>query len=62
MKDALATPEKPNNKSINPKGLATMTKIIASALLALSVLAAVAPAANAFDAKSFFEGLEKTRR
>ena len=39
-----------------------MTKIIASALLALSVLAAVAPAANAFDAKSFFEGLEKTRR
>jgi hypothetical protein len=39
-----------------------MTKIITSALLALSVLAAVAPAANAFDAKSFFESQEKIRR
>jgi hypothetical protein len=39
-----------------------MTKIITSALLALSVLAAVAPAANAFDAKSFFEAQERTRR
>jgi hypothetical protein len=47
---------------INSKGLFTMTKIITSALLALSVLAAVAPAANAFDAKSFFEAQEKIRR
>ncbi len=39
-----------------------MTKIITSALLALSVLAAVAPAANAFDAKTFFEQIEKDRR
>ena len=39
-----------------------MTKIILSALLALSVLSAVAPAANAFDAKSFFEQQEKERR
>ncbi len=39
-----------------------MTKIITSALLALSVLAAVAPAANAFDAKTFFEQQEAIRR
>ena len=39
-----------------------MTKIITSALLALSVLSIVAPAANAFDAKTFFEQQEKIRR
>ncbi len=39
-----------------------MTKIITSALLALTVLSAVAPVANAFDAKSFFEQMEKDRR
>ena len=39
-----------------------MTKIIASALLALSVLAAVAPVANAFDAKTLFDQIEKDRR
>ncbi len=37
-------------------------KTIASALLALSVLTAIAPAANAFDAKSFFDSQEKIRR
>jgi hypothetical protein len=39
-----------------------MTKIITSALVALSVLSAVAPAAHAFDAKSFFEQQDKERR
>ena len=39
-----------------------MTKLIASALLALTVLGAVAPAVNAFDARTFFEEQERDRR
>lgn len=34
-------------------------KIIASALVALSVLAGIAATANAFDAKSFYEQQER---
>ena len=36
-------------------------KTIVSALIALSVLTGVAASANAFDAKSFFEELDRTR-
>jgi hypothetical protein len=37
-------------------------KTIVSALLALSVLTGVAASANAFDAKSFYEQLERSAR
>jgi hypothetical protein len=37
-------------------------KTILSALVALSVVTAVAAPASAFDAKSFFEQLEKTAK
>ena len=36
-------------------------KTIVSALIALSVLTGVAASANAFDAKSFYEELERGR-
>ena len=36
-------------------------KTIVSALIALSVLSGVAASANAFDAKSFFEELDRSR-
>ena len=36
-------------------------KTILSALIALSVLTGVSASANAFDAKSFFEELDRTR-
>ena len=36
-------------------------KTIVSALIALSVLTGVAASANAFDAKSFFEELDRSR-
>ena len=36
-------------------------KTILSALIALSVLTGVAASANAFDAKSFYEELERSR-
>jgi hypothetical protein len=37
-------------------------KTILSALIALSVLTGVAASANAFDAKSFYEQLERSRQ
>jgi hypothetical protein len=37
-------------------------KTIASALIALSVLTGVAASANAFDAKSFYEELDRSRQ
>jgi hypothetical protein len=42
------------------KGVPIMKTII-SALLALSVLAGVGSSANAFDAKSFYEELDRSR-
>ena len=36
-------------------------KTIASALIALSVLAGIAAPASAFDAKSFYEQLDRVR-
>jgi hypothetical protein len=39
----------------------TMMKTILSALIALSALTAVAASANAFDAKSFYEELDRCR-
>jgi hypothetical protein len=36
-------------------------KIILSALLALSVIASVAAPASAFDAKSFYEQMDRAR-
>ena len=36
-------------------------KIIVSTLLALSVLAGIAAPASAFDAKSFYQQLERTQ-
>ena len=36
-------------------------KTIVSALVALSVLTALAASANAFDAKSFYEDLDRSR-
>jgi hypothetical protein len=36
-------------------------KVIASALVALSVLAGIAAPASAFDAKSFYQQLERTQ-
>lgn len=37
-------------------------KLIASLLIALSLYATLAPVANAFDPKEFFEQLERDRR
>jgi hypothetical protein len=39
----------------------SVMKTILSALIALSVLTGVAASANAFDAKSFYEQLERSR-
>ena len=39
----------------------TVMKSILSVLIALSVLTGVAASANAFDAKSFYEQLERSR-
>jgi hypothetical protein len=36
-------------------------KIIVSALIALSALTALAASANAFDAKSFYQELDRSR-
>ena len=44
---------------LNP-GVPVMKSIV-SALIALSVLTGVAASANAFDAKSFYEELERSR-
>ena len=47
--------------SVPPNPGVAVMKTIVSALIALSVLTGVAASANAFDAKSFYEQLERSR-
>ena len=47
--------------SVPPDPGVPVMKTILSALIALSVLTGVAASANAFDAKSFYEELERSR-
>ena len=47
--------------SVPPNPGVLVMKTIVSALIALSVLTGVAASANAFDAKSFFEELDRGR-
>ena len=50
-----------NRVAVPPNPGVPVMKTIVSALIALSVLTGVAAFANAFDAKSFFEELERSR-
>ena len=47
--------------SVPPNPGVPVMKTIVSALIALSVLSGFAASANAFDAKSFYEELDRTR-
>lgn len=47
--------------AVVPNQRSSVMKPIISALVALSVLTGVAASANAFDAKSFYEELERSR-
>ena len=48
-------------RELHPNTKEMIMKTIVSALLALSVLTGVAASANAFDAKSFYEELDRSR-
>ena len=47
--------------SVPPNPGVPVMKTIVSALIALAVLAGVSASANAFDAKSFYEELDRSR-
>jgi hypothetical protein len=47
--------------SVPPNQGVSVMKTIVSALIALAVLAGVSASANAFDAKSFYEELDRSR-
>jgi hypothetical protein len=48
--------------SVSPNQGVPVMKTIASALIALSVLTGIAASANAFDALSFYEQLDRGRQ